>query len=284
MKRIISLMIAVFLLSSCNLFEKKTELAIEWKVVNKLGKNATYPIGLKYKKYSIDTDSNKVFNTKKIIKNINDLNSKNLELILDENQKNRWTITENNWDNITYQVIFPENNKKQKFTKIIVPITYKPFQVIFTDVVDGGIDRDNIFNSIEKVAENNDLYTYITNGIIKISSKDDKNCWKGLYNITETSLFNKIFDRINDFYDEFLTSNYYSENEGYDVHLVLSKYVYQFDNEKLDLLDKRLNSYKNIETKIYLPEYISETDTIKTYNNLEISIVDSSNKSIFDNK
>ncbi len=284
MKRIISLMIAVFLLSSCNLFEKKTELAIEWKVVNKLGKNAKSPIGLKYKKYSIDTDSNKVFNTKKIIKNINDLNSKNLELILDENQKNRWTITENNWDNITYQVIFPENNKKQKFTKIIVPITYKPFQVIFTDVVDGGIDRDNIFNSIEKVAENNDLYTYITNGIIKISSKDDKNCWKGLYNITETSLFNKIFDRINDFYDELLTSNYYSENEGYDVHLVLSKYVYQFDYEKLDLLDKRLNSYKNIETKIYLPEYISETDTIKTYNNLEISIVDSSNKSIFDNK
>jgi DNA repair ATPase RecN len=188
---------------------------------------------------------------------------------------NRWWFDRKNLKNITIETVLPENDKKQEYINLIIPIIYQPFQVIFTDVVDGGIDRDVIFNNIEKIANINDLYTYITNGIIKISNKDDNDCWKRLYNITETSLFNKIFDRVNDFYDELLASNYYSKVENYDVYLLLSKYVYQFDNEKLELLDKRLNNYKNIETKLNF-----KNDNLMNYENLEISFIDSSEKEI----
>ena len=287
MKKNIFLIIIVILMSSCNLWKKEVEVVIEWKAVSEQGKNAEVPAGVQYKTFSIKTGEHKVFKKKDFIKEINNLNIDNLELLLNKNQKNRWWFDNRNLKDITFETVLPENDKKQEYINLIIPIIYQPFQVIFTDVVDGGIDRDDIFNNIEKIANTNDLYTYITNGIIKISNKDDKNCWKRLYNITETSLFNKIFDRVNDFYDEFLASNYYSEVEDYDVHLLLSKYVYQFDNEKLELLDKRLNNYKNIETKIYIPKLNFENDTLINYKNLEISFIDSSEKEIiklFDTK
>ncbi len=280
MKKNIFLIIIVILMSSCNLWKKEVEVVIEWKAVSEQGKNAEVPAGVQYKTFSIKTGEHKVFKKKDFIKEINNLNIDNLELLLNKNQKNRWWFDNRNLKDITFETVLPENDKKQEYINLIIPIIYQPFQVIFTDVVDGGIDRDDIFNNIEKIANTNDLYTYITNGIIKISNKDDKNCWKRLYNITETSLFNKIFDRVNDFYDEFLASNYYSEVEDYDVHLLLSKYVYQFDNEKLELLDKRLNNYKNIETKIYIPKLNFENDTLINYKNLEISFIDSSEKEI----
>jgi len=271
MKKNIFLIIIVILMSSCNLWKKEVEVVIEWKVVSEQGKNAEVPAGVRYKTFSIKTGEHKVFKKKDFIKEINNLNIDNLELLLNKNQKNRWWFDNRNLKDITFETVLPENDKKQEYINLIIPIIYQPFQVIFTDVVDGGIDRDDIFNNIEKIANTN----------------DDKNCWKRLYNITETSLFNKIFDRVNDFYDEFLASNYYSEVEDYDVHLLLSKYVYQFDNEKLELLDKRLNNYKNIETKIYIPKLNFENDTLINYKNLEISFIDSSGKEIiklFDTK
>ena len=287
MKKFIFLIIIAILTSSCNLWKKEIGVVIEWKVVSEQGRNAEVPAGVRYKTFSIKTGEHKVFKKKDFIKEIDKLNIDNLELLLNKNQKNRWRIDKKNLKDITFETVLPENDKKQEYINLIIPIIYQPFQVIFTDIVDGGIDRDDIFNNIKKIANTNDLYTYITNGIIKISSKDDKNCWKRLYNITETSLFNKIFDRINDFYDEFLASNYYSEVEDYDVHLLLSKYVYQFDNEKLEPLDKRLNNYKNIETKIYIPKLNFKNDTLMNYKNLEISFIDSSEKEIiklFDTK
>ncbi|MEA3500416.1 MAG: hypothetical protein U9R41_05285 [Candidatus Marinimicrobia bacterium] len=288
MKKIIFLIIIAIFTSSCNLWKKEIDAVIEWKIVSEQGKNTKVPAGLRYKTFSIKNNEHKVFKKKDFIKEINKLNIDNLELILNKNQKNRWRMNEKNLKNITFEIILPENDKKQEYIKLIIPIIYNPYQVIFTDIVDGGINRDDVYNNIKKVADNNELYTYITNGIVKISTKDDQDCWKKLYTITETSLFNKIFDRINDFYDELFVSDYYSEVEDYDVHLLLSKYVFKFDNEKFKLLDKQLDNHKNINTKIYIPELNFQNDDILTnYENLEISFVDSSKKDIikiYDNK
>ncbi len=280
MKKIIFFIIIAILMTSCNLWKKEIDAVIEWKIVSEQGKNTKVPIGLRYKTFSIKVNEHKVFKKKDFIKEINKLNTDNLELILNKNQENRWKIDKKNLEDITFEIILPENDKKKEYIKLIIPIIYNPYQVIFTDIVDGGINRDDVYNNIKKVADNNDLYTYITNGIIKISTEDKQDCWKKLYTITETSLFNKIFDRINDFYDELFASDYYSEVENYDVHILLSKYVYQFDHEKFKLLDKQLNIHKNINTKIYIPNLNSQNDILTNYKNLEISFVDNSEKNI----
>ncbi|MEA1985999.1 MAG: hypothetical protein U9N76_00745 [Candidatus Marinimicrobia bacterium] len=274
MKKYMFLLILIIFISSC----KQTEVVIEWNVVSEQGQNAEPPAGIRYKTFSIKTGEHRIFKKRDFIKTVTNVNADNLKLILNKDQKNRWKIDKKNVTKNNFETVLPENNKKQEYIKFKIPIIYKPYQVIFTDVVDGGLNREYVYENIKNISKNNDLYTYITNGLIKISTDNEKDCWKKIYTITETSLFNKIFDKIDNFYDELLVSEYYSEKKAFVVHLLISKYVYKFDYESLEKLNNRLNNYINIETKIYVPTL--ENEKTDSYTNLEITFVDTSERNI----